>query len=97
MHYLLYVLLVSEAALGFATRWSEGKAMMFFGLEIPDPVAAASDAAHHQIQEFHGKVGWAIIIIATGHALAALYHHYKLHDRLLLRMAPRLDRTYHLK
>jgi cytochrome b561 len=33
-------------------------------------------------------VGWAIIVLALGHALAALYHHYVLKDRVLGRMLP---------
>jgi cytochrome b561 len=28
------------------------------------------------------------VIIAFGHAFAGLYHHYKLHDRVLGRMLP---------
>jgi len=28
------------------------------------------------------------VIIAFGHAIAALYHHYRLHDRVLGRMFP---------
>jgi cytochrome b561 len=28
------------------------------------------------------------VIIAVGHALAALYHHYMLKDRVLIRMLP---------
>lgn len=88
VHYLLYLLLSSEAVLGFLLRWSGGEAMSFFGLQIPPPFAPFSKAAHHQIGEFHEKIGWAIIIVAVAHALAALYHHYVLRDRVLLRMLP---------
>jgi cytochrome b561 len=90
VHYLLYTLLVAEAVLGFVVRWAEGKAMNFFGLLISPPFAAWSTGAHHQIEEWHEKIGWAIILIAVGHAGAALYHHYFLRDRVLLRMLPRL-------
>jgi cytochrome b561 len=88
VHYLLYLLLAAQAVLGFLLRWSGGEAMSFFGLAIPSPFAPLSRAAHHQIGEFHEKVGWAIIILAVGHAGAALYHHYVLRDRVLLRMLP---------
>lgn len=87
-HYVLYALLASEAVLGFVLRWSGGEAMSFFGLSIGAPFAPFSRAAHHQIGELHEKIGWAIIILAVGHALAALYHHYILKDRVLLRMLP---------
>ena len=42
----------------------------------------------HELREIHGKVGWGIIILASGHAMAALYHHYGLRDRVLGRMLP---------
>ena len=62
--------------------------MSFFGLKIPPPFTGAGKAAADQIQDIHNWVGWAIIVLAAGHALAALYHHYALHDRVLGRMFP---------
>jgi cytochrome b561 len=89
VHYLLYVLLVIQAGLGFAFRWAQGHPVSFFGLfAIPSPLGAVEKATRHTIADFHDKLGWAIIIIAFGHALAALYHHYALHDRVLGRMLP---------
>jgi len=88
VHYVLYGLLALEAGLGFVLRWSGGEAMSFFGALIRSPFAPLSRATHHQIGEWHEKVGWAIILLAVGHAGAALYHHYVLRDRVLLRMLP---------
>jgi cytochrome b561 len=88
VHYLLYALLASEAALGFVLRWSGNEEMSFFGLLIGPPFAPFTRPAHQQIADLHEKVGWAIIIIAAGHAAAALYHHYVVKDRVLLRMLP---------
>ena len=89
VHYLLYVLLVTQAATGFAWRWAQGHAVEFFGLfGIPGPYGAVDKATRHLLHDVHGKVGWAIIILAFGHALAALYHHYVLKDRVLGRMLP---------
>ena len=89
VHYLLYVLLVVQAGLGFAWRWGQGHDVAFFGLfAIPGPYGALARPTRHLLAEFHEKVGWAIVIIAFGHALAALYHHYRLHDRVLGRMFP---------
>jgi cytochrome b561 len=88
VHWLLYALLAAEAVLGFLLRWSGNEAMSFFGLQIPPPFAPFSKAAHHLIGELHEWNGWAIVILATGHAAAALYHHYALHDRVLSRMLP---------
>jgi cytochrome b561 len=88
VHYILYVLLAFEAVLGFTLRWSGGEAMSFFGLQIPSPLGHWSRSAHHLVGDLHNWNGWAIILIAFGHALAALYHHYVLHDRVLRRMLP---------
>ena len=89
VHYLLYVLLVIQAALGFTWRWAQGHDVGFFGLfAIPGPYGALARPTRHLLAEFHEKVGWAIVIIAFGHALAVLYHHYRLHDRVLGRMFP---------
>jgi cytochrome b561 len=93
VHYLLYALLIVQAALGFAFRWAQGHPVIFFGLEIPGPFAALAKTTRHTLHGLHVKVGWAIIIIASGHALAALYHHYRLHDRVLGRMFPPARRT----
>jgi cytochrome b561 len=88
VQFLLYMLLVAQVALGFLLRWSGGEAMGFFGLEIPPPFASFSKPVHHLIGEAHNWVGWAIIILAAGHAAAALIHRYVLHDDVLSRMLP---------
>ncbi|MGN6377209.1 MAG: cytochrome b [Sphingomonas sp.] len=88
VHYVLYALLATEAVLGFVLRWSGNEAMSFFGLQIAPPFAPFSRPAHHQVGEFHEYIGWAIVILAVCHALAALYHHYHVRDRVLVRMAP---------
>jgi cytochrome b561 len=89
VHYFLYVLLVVQVCLGFAYRWSQGHPVSFFGLfAIPGPYGAVDRPTRHLIHAVHEYVGWTIIIVAFGHAFAALYHHYKLHDRVLGRMLP---------
>ncbi|MBV9883129.1 MAG: cytochrome b [Sphingomonadaceae bacterium] len=89
VHWLLYALLAFQSLFGWYVRWSEGEAMSFFGLLIPSPLTPVSREMHHQIQEWHGWVGWAIVIVAAGHAAAALHHHFVLRDSVLVRMLPR--------
>ena len=88
VHYLLYALLVGQVVTGFLFRWAQGHPVGFFGLDIQSPFEAFSKPERHQLQDIHEKIGWAIIIIAFFHATAALYHHYVLKDRVLLRMLP---------
>jgi cytochrome b561 len=89
VHYLLYLLLVVQAGLGFSWRWAQSHPVSFFGLfGIPSPYGTVARSTRHLIAESHQYIAWGIVIIAFGHALAALYHHYKLHDRVLGRMLP---------
>lgn len=89
VHYLLYVLLLAQAALGFGFRWAQGHAVEFFGLfGIPGPYGQLERPVRRLLHESHEWVGWAIIAIAFAHALAALYHHYVLKDGVLARMLP---------
>ncbi|HEY6662024.1 MAG TPA: cytochrome b/b6 domain-containing protein [Sphingomicrobium sp.] len=88
-HYLLYTLLVAEAVLGFTFRWGAGRPMAFFGTGIPPLIGEIAKPLRRELREFHEWIGWTIVILALLHAAAALYHHYVLKDRVLLRMLPR--------
>jgi len=88
-HYLLYALLVAQAVSGFVWRWAQGHPVGFFGFfAIPGPFDAWDRASRRPLHTIHEWIGWAIVIIALLHALAALYHHYVLKDRVLVRMLP---------
>lgn len=88
VHYLLYILLVGQIALGFSFRWAQGEAFTFFGL-FAVPSAFAPDTSLAQtVGQAHQLVGWTIILLAGLHAAAALFHHYVLRDGTLKRMLP---------
>lgn len=90
VHYLLYAMLIAQAVSGFVFRWAQGHPVGFFGLfAIPGPFAALPKPSRHLIHAVHEYLGWGIVIIAFGHALAALHHHYVLKDRVLKRMLPK--------
>jgi cytochrome b561 len=88
MHLTLYVLLATEAMLGFTLRWSGHQPMSFFGLAIPSPFASLSQFAHRLMGTSHDRIAWAIVFLATGHALTAAFRHFVLRDHVLWRMLP---------
>ena len=91
VYYLLYALILSEFVLGFVLRWSGGEAMIFFGLPIPPiGVPYVSRATNDSIGVIHSLVGWVIIILGAGHALAGVYHQFVVKDGVLARMIPAL-------
>ena len=93
-HYLLYLLLVAQAVTGFLFRWAQGHPAAFFGLfAIPGPFGAVDRGTRSELHEIHDWIGWTIVILASGHALAALYHHYALKDGVLGRMFPPARRS----
>jgi cytochrome b561 len=91
VHFLLYILVALQLWLGLLIGWSGTKTATntFFG-EIPSPFGASTFMRedHQFFEEIHGGIGWSIIILATGHAFAALFHQYVLKDNLLSRMLP---------
>lgn len=93
VHWLLYALLAVQALFGWVVRWSEGEAMNFFGFLMNSPVTPVSHETHDTLQQVHGWVGWTIVLVALGHAAAALYHHFVLHDHVLARMLPRRTKS----
>lgn len=93
VHYLFYLLLVAQATTGFLWRWAQGHPVAFFGIGIAGPYGALDRATRHTLGDIHEKIGWGIVILAAGHAAAALYHHYALHDRVLGRMFPPARRS----
>jgi cytochrome b561 len=86
---LLYVLLAGQVVLGFVARWTAGRPMLFFGLEIPSPLPKVPHPVTDQLEQVHNWVAWTIVILALGHGAAALFHHFVLRDEVLVRMLPR--------
>ena len=88
VHWALYGLLVLQVALGFGLRWLQDETFSFFGLFSIPRLFAANEGLADQIGELHELTAWALILVAGGHAGAALFHRYVLKDGVLKRMTP---------
>lgn len=88
-HALLYGLLFLVPLSGWWFDSLEGlRPMTWFGLfEVPHLVAPDA-GMKHLAHEVHEYLFWALIIVAAGHALAALVHHFHDKDATLTRMLP---------
>jgi cytochrome b561 len=91
-HLLLYALMIATPVLGVVMQFARGHALPVFGLfDIPSPWTA-DRAFGREMLQFHSLAADALGIVAVGHALAALFHHWALGDRTLARMLPGLAR-----
>lgn len=87
-HAALYLLLVAVVGLGLCMHWAADGQVSFFGLfAIPSPFPVNHSLAKYLLP-FHFWVATTLIIVAAGHALMALFHHYVLRDGVLERMLP---------
>jgi cytochrome b561 len=91
-HLALYLLMIAMPLAGWVILSAEGEPVPFFGLELP-ALTGANEALAERVEELHevmGTIGYWLIGL---HALASLFHHYVLRDRLLARMLPRSIQT----
>ena len=87
-HLLLYGLLIVMPILGWITSSASHLTVTWFGwfafpnLVGPDPGLAKLAKATHEV------MAWILLITASLHAVAALWHHFVQKDSVLLRMLP---------
>jgi cytochrome b561 len=88
-HYALYALLIAAVAAGIVLQFARGNALPIFGLfEIPS-AWPANRAFSRSVKEVHEVLANGLVILAGLHAAAALFHHWLLGDRTLVRMLPK--------
>ena len=85
MHVLLYWIPLILAALGIGIVLARGWSL-FGAIDIP-MMPGGSKPLARQIHTIHEWTAHVLVFLATGHALAALYHRYVLRDGVLARMA----------
>jgi cytochrome b561 len=85
--WMLYVLLMGQPVTGLLTTLFIGRAFDLFLWEIP-PLLPRNELLANAFHAVHGLGGWALAVVAIGHAAAALFHHFVLRDDVLACMAP---------
>lgn len=91
VHLLLYSLMLVVPAIGMPTLLYRGRGVDFGLFGIP-PLLPRTPELFRPLTELHEISAYALIILALGHVLAALYHQFILRDRLMLQMVPQAVR-----
>ncbi|RBM05903.1 cytochrome b [Novacetimonas cocois] len=86
VEYGLYGLTLLEICLGYLWRWGNGQAMSFVSLQIMPPFGRFPASTVSLLRWLHHWNGWLIMLLATGHALAACFHYFILRDDVFQRM-----------
>ena len=92
-HAGLYLGLVSIPVLGWCLSNARGQVVSLLGLlPLPTLLERNRDLAE-TLESWHENLAWALIALATLHAIAALWHHYHRKDAVLRSMLPQRRRT----
>lgn len=87
-HVALYALMVIIPLSGWLMSSAKGVQTVWFGvLPIPDLLSRDKELGH-LLEEVHGLLNWALMLLITGHVSAALKHHLIDRDDTLTRMLP---------
>ena len=84
-HLFLYIMMVVVPLIGVPTLLYRGRGIDF-GLFQIAPVFARDPSIFRPLTQVHEIAAFALVLLAAGHAIAAIYHHVVMKDRLLLRM-----------
>ena len=87
-HGVLYLLVFAQPLSGWAMSSAANYPVTLFGwFQFPALVGANHDL-HEILEEVHEATFYALVIVATLHAAAAVYHHFWMKDEALRRMLP---------
>lgn len=87
-HLSLYTLLIIVPLVGIGVQFANGNSLPVFGLfQIASPWVADRPFAR-SLKKIHELLAHTLMAVAALHAAAALFHHWVLGDRTLLRMLP---------
>ena len=89
-HALLYVLIFAVPLSGWLfDSASSLRPLYWFGLfKVPSLTGGKDDAIKEFAEGAHESLFWLLLLVAAGHAAAALVHHFHDRDETLVRMLP---------
>lgn len=87
-HGLLYLLILLQPISGWAMSSAANYPVTFFGWFQFPALVAQNHNLHETLQDVHEALFYILVVVAVGHALAAVYHHFFLKDDVLRRMSP---------
>lgn len=91
-HFAIYLLMFAIPLSGWLMSSAKGFQTVYFGvLPIPDLIGK-NKALGAQLAEVHETLNYVLLALVTGHAAAALKHHFWDRDVVLARMAPWVGR-----
>lgn len=85
VHFLLYALLIAMPICGWVMTTASGHPPHFFGHVLALPISE-SEATASLFWTLHKTIAVTIIVLASGHISAALFHHFVNKDEVLRRM-----------
>lgn len=87
-HGLLYALIIAMPLSGWAYSSAAGLGDFWWGPINWPSLVGASESLEDMMRTVHQVIGLSLGVVAVGHALVALRHHFLLKDEILLRMLP---------
>jgi cytochrome b561 len=85
-HIALYGMMFLLPVVGVIMSWANGKTVAVFGLFAIPAMIGPDESLGTAMASVHALMGNAILVVAGGHAAAALFHQYVLRDGTLGRM-----------
>ncbi len=87
-HWGLYALLLLVPFSGWWYNSTAGFSLRWFGLFAVPALGEFDRVLKPQARDTHELLFWTLAALVALHAAAALWHHYRLRDRTLVRMLP---------
>ncbi|APZ44415.1 cytochrome b [Acidihalobacter ferrooxydans] len=88
VHVLLYGLIFIQSAVGIWMMGLLGKGLWFFAWHVALPIHPNPVLVFREVLPIHAAIAESLAGIIMLHTVAALYHHFVLHDDVLRRMSP---------